>query len=145
MQTPVVRLHRTSIHVPTGSRCIVDITHEVQRIVDDSQILDGLVNVFIPHTSASLLIQENADPKVAADLERFLSDLVPDGDERYQHTEEGPDDMSAHVRSMLTASTLTIPLQSGKLGLGQWQAIYVWEHRHGRDKRFVQVSVFGAA
>ncbi len=101
--------------------------------------------MFIQHTSASLLIQENADPKVAIDLERFLGDLVPDGDERYQHTEEGPDDMSAHVRSMLTASTLTIPLEAGKLGLGQWQAVYLWEHRRARDGRVVQVSVLGAA
>jgi secondary thiamine-phosphate synthase enzyme len=138
-----VRLHKKRLHVPTRSRCLIDITGEIQKAIGESQVLDGIVNIFIPHTSASLLIQENADPKVLIDLERFLGDLVPDGDERYQHTEEGPDDMSAHVRSMLTASTLTVPLESGKLGLGQWQAVYLWEHRHARDGRIVQLSILG--
>lgn len=138
-----MRLHKHTVRVPTGGRCIVNITAEVQKVIDDSQIQDGLANIFVRHTSASLLVQENADPKVQIDLERFLGELVPDGDQRFQHVEEGPDDMSAHIRSMLTSATLTIPLESGKLGLGQWQAIYLWEHRLARDGRDVQVSIFG--
>jgi secondary thiamine-phosphate synthase enzyme len=138
-----MRLHKHTVRVSTGSRCIVDITADVQNVITDSRIQDGLANIFIRHTSASLLVQENADPKVQMDLERFLGDLVPDGDARFQHIEEGPDDMSAHIRAMLTSATLTIPLEAGKLGLGQWQAIYLWEHRLARDSRDVHVSILG--
>jgi secondary thiamine-phosphate synthase enzyme len=97
--------------------------------------------VFIAHTSASLMLCENADPDVRLDLETFMSDLVPDGDPRYVHTAEGPDDMPAHVRSVLTQSDLTIPLRDGRLALGTWQGIYVWEHRVQPQNRRVIVTL----
>ena len=131
------------ISVETSGRSFVDVTDRVDEIARRAKIEDGIANVFVRHTSASLLIQENADPDVRVDLERFLADLVPDGDRRYRHTAEGPDDMPAHVRSVLTATTLTIPVRRGRLALGTWQAIYLWEHRHAPHRRTIEVTVLG--
>ena len=103
----------------------------------------GLCNVFLHHTSASLLIQENADPDVQRDLEAFFQRLVPDGDPLYRHVDEGPDDMPAHVRAALTASTLTIPVSNRALGLGTWQGIYLWEHRTQPHRRRITVTIVG--
>lgn len=108
-----------------------------------SAVRTGLVTVFIRHTSASLLIQENADPAVCHDLERFLSRIVPDGDPLFTHTAEGPDDMPSHVKSALTRTSEQVPVQDGELVLGTWQGLYVWEHRDGRQRREVHVHVMG--
>jgi secondary thiamine-phosphate synthase enzyme len=131
------------LSIETRGRSINDITREVAAVVQASALREGLANVFIRHTSASLLIGENADPDVLRDLERFMSDLAPDGDRRYVHTAEGPDDMPSHVRSVLTATSLSVPIVDGKLALGTWQAIYLWEHRTRPHTRAVLVTVVG--
>lgn len=135
--------HFAEIGVETKGRSLVDVTHELQRVARESGIEDGLLNVFIHHTSASLIIGENADPDVLRDLERFMSDLAPDGDDRFVHQAEGPDDMPAHVRSVLTQTSISIPLRRRALALGTWQAIYLWEHRHRPHQRTLQVTVIG--
>ena len=119
----------------------MDITDQVQKVVADAKVDVGLCNVFIHHTSASLIICENADPTVLADLERFFSRLCPDGDSLFRHTAEGPDDMPAHVRSVLTQSHLGIPVTDGRCALGTWQGIFLWEHRHAAHRRKVTVTV----
>lgn len=131
------------ITIRTAGRELREVTREVAEVVAGSDISTGLCQVFIRHTSASLLISENADPDVLVDLETFFSSLVPDGDARYVHTAEGPDDMSAHVRSALTQTDLSIPVTRGRLALGTWQGIYLWEHRHRPHERRLIVSVFG--
>lgn len=113
----------------------------MERAVGAAAIQTGLCHLFIQHTSASLLINENADPDVLHDLETFMSDLVPDGDRRFVHTAEGPDDMPAHVRHLLTQTTLTIPVADGRLALGTWQGVFIWEHRHRPHTRKVMVTV----
>jgi len=118
-----------------------DVTHKVRETVARSGATEGLVTIFIRHTSASLLIQENADPDVQRDLERWLNRLVPEGDPLYTHTIEGPDDMPAHIKTALTAVSLSIPLTGGTLALGTWQGIYLWEHRHRRGERELIVNV----
>ena len=120
-----------------------EVTHRVRDAVRQSGVTEGLVTLFIRHTSASLIIQENADPAVRHDLERWLNRLVPEGDSLYTHTTEGPDDMPAHVKGALTAVSLSIPLEQGELALGTWQGIYLWEHRRHRGEREVIVSVLG--
>ncbi len=122
---------------------MTNITHLVQEAVAQSRVEQGLVNVFILHTSASLFINENADPDVQRDLETFLSDLVPDGDHRYRHVDEGPDDMPSHVRALLTATSLSIPLRNGRLALGTWQGLYLWEHRHRPHRRRLELTILG--
>lgn len=122
---------------------LYDITHKVADAVKGSGVGEGLVTVFIRHTSASLIIQENADPSVQRDLEHWLCRLVPEEDDLYTHTIEGPDDMPAHIKSALTATSLGIPLLSGRLALGTWQGLYLWEHRHRRGEREVVVNVLG--
>ena len=124
-------------------RGLTDVTRGVQAVVDSAGIGSGLCTVFIRHTSASLVIQENADPAVQRDLEAFLSRLVPDGDPRFTHVSEGPDDMSAHVKSALTRSAESIPIADGRLSLGTWQGLYVWEHRSGDQRRELLVHVLG--
>jgi len=133
--------HVTRITVSTRGRGFVDVTRDVDEAVRSSGVKDGLVNVFIRHTSASLVVQENADPDVRVDLERFVSDLVPDGDPRYLHTAEGPDDMPAHVRAVLTQTSLSLPVRAGQLSMGTWQAIYLWEHRHASHRRVLDLTV----
>lgn len=129
--------------VSTGGRDTYELTDEVQGIVANSGIGQGLCNVFVRHTSASLMLCENADPVVRRDLEAFMSRVAPDGDPMFQHTAEGPDDMPAHVRSVLTQSGLTVPVGGGKCLLGTWQGIYLWEHRHRGHRRHVAVTVYG--
>jgi secondary thiamine-phosphate synthase enzyme len=115
----------------------------VADAVRESGVTAGLCHVFTTHTSASLMICENADPDVRRDLETFMRDLAPDGDPRFVHTAEGPDDMSAHVRSVLTDCNLTIPVTKGRLALGTWQGVYLWEHRLHAHRRRVLVTVQG--
>ena len=129
--------------VSVAGQGLYDITHKVLDAVENSGVSEGLVTVFIRHTSASLLIQENADPAVQRDLQAWLSRLVPEDDSLYTHVEEGPDDMPAHIKSALTAVSLSIPLMGGRLVLGTWQGIYLWEHRHRPGARQVVVNVMG--
>jgi len=132
-----------SITVQTRGRGTYDITAAVRDIVGASGVATGLCHVFIRHTSASLMLCENADPDVMRDMETFMARLVPDGDPAFVHTMEGPDDMPAHVRSVLTQSELSIPVSGGRCALGTWQGIYVWEHRHASHARSVVVTVHG--
>ena len=118
-----------------------EITREVAEVVAQQGGGDGLCTVFMPHTSASLVIQENADPSAVSDLERWLERLVPEGDALYTHTAEGPDDMPAHIKAALTATSLSIPVLAGRLALGTWQGIFLWEHRRARSERDVLVHV----
>jgi len=120
-----------------------EITREVAAVVAGSGVQEGLCTVFIQHTSASLVIQENADPSARKDLERWLARLVPENDPLYTHTQEGADDMPSHIKAALTATSLSIPILGGKLGLGTWQGIYLWEHRHFSSRRNVLVHVGG--
>jgi len=135
--------HRGELNVPTPKRGIYDITPQVAQIVRESGVEQGLATVFIHHTSASLIISENADPAVRADLERFAARLVPDGDKLFAHHDEGPDDMPAHVRSVLTQTSIGIPILDGKLELGVWQGLYLWEHRMAPHMRKVTVTILG--
>ena len=136
-------LTQQQIQVDTRGRGTRELTSDVQSIVRQSGIKSGTCNVFIRHTSASLVICENADPAVLHDLETFMARLVPDGDPMFTHTAEGPDDMPAHVRSILTQSDLTMPVMDGRCALGTWQGIYLWEHRHRGHRRTVIVTVSG--
>jgi secondary thiamine-phosphate synthase enzyme len=132
------------LHVDSRGRGIYDVTPQLREAVRESGVRTGLAHVFIHHTSASLLITENADPAVHRDLERFLARLVPDGDPMFEHDAEGPDDMPAHVRAMLTAAELSIPVTGGDLALGTWQGVYVYEHRTAPHRRRLTVTVLGA-
>jgi secondary thiamine-phosphate synthase enzyme len=132
----------TSFEVKTR-RGLTDVTDRVQEIVRTEGIATGLCTIFIRHTSASLVIQENADPKARRDLERFLDRLVPDGDPLYEHTTEGDDDMPSHVKSALTHTSEQIPIRGGALALGTWQGLYVWEHRDAPHRRELVVHVIG--
>jgi secondary thiamine-phosphate synthase enzyme len=118
-----------------------EITREVAAAVAESGVNEGLCTLFLQHTSASLVIQENADPSARRDLERWLIRLVPENDPLYTHTQEGPDDMPSHIKAALTATSLSIPILDGALGLGTWQGIYLWEHRHFSSQRKVLVHV----
>jgi secondary thiamine-phosphate synthase enzyme len=124
-------------------RGLNDVTDEVAQVVNASGVREGLCTVFIRHTSASLVIQENADPAVRSDLEAFLSRLVPDGDPLFTHVAEGPDDMPSHAKAALTRTSEQIPVADGRLALGTWQAIYVWEHRSSAHRRSLVVHVAG--
>jgi secondary thiamine-phosphate synthase enzyme len=132
---------KQSIHelnVDTRGRGFYEVTTDVAACVRKTHFLAGLATLQVLHTSASLLIQENADPEVRRDLERFFARLAPDGDPLFRHTAEGADDMPAHIRSALTAVTLSIPFTEGRLTLGMWQGIYLWEHRtHAHSRRLV--------
>jgi secondary thiamine-phosphate synthase enzyme len=125
----------------TKGQGLHDITAQVAGAVREAKMQEGLCTVFVRHTSASLVIQENADPTAKSDLERWLNRLVPDGDPFYEHDTEGPDDMPAHIKAALTAVSVSIPIINGKLGLGTWQGIYLWEHRHRGSEREVLVHV----
>jgi len=129
--------------VPTRGRGFYEITEKVQSLAAGTKLQAGLVTLHLRHTSASLLIQENADPEVRRDLERFFARLVPDGDALFEHTAEGEDDMPAHVRTVLTTVNLSIPIAHGELALGTWQGIYVWEHRHHPHRRQVCAHFLG--
>ncbi|MGA0586847.1 secondary thiamine-phosphate synthase enzyme YjbQ [Dyella sp. KRB-257] len=131
--------------VHTRGRGFCEITDEVANAVAASGVQTGTANIFTAHTSCSLLIGENADPTVRADLERWFARAVPDGDPLFQHDAEGPDDMPAHVRSILTGVSLTVPVHAGRLALGTWQGLYLWEHRTDAHQRKVTVTVIGGA
>jgi len=138
-----MRQLQQSFGVETRGKGLYDITARVQRAVEESGIETGLCTVFVAHTSASLLIQENADIEVQRDLERFFARLVPDGDPLFKHVEEGPDDMPAHVRAALTQTSLGVPVARNRLTLGTWQGIYLYEHRNRAHARNVIVHVLG--
>lgn len=131
----------TTLSVATTGRGLTEITRDVAQQVSASGAPDGLCTLFVQHTSASLLIQENADPDVCHDLEAFFRRLVPEGNGLWTHTAEGPDDMPAHVRAALTQTSLSIPIISGRLALGTWQGIYLWEHRRRGSNRRVLVHI----
>jgi len=129
------------IEVATRGAGLHEITAEVQRVVAASPHAEGLCTLFLQHTSASLLVQENADPSAKHDLEAWLARLVPEDDSLYTHTLEGPDDMPAHIKAALTATSLGIPVVDGRLALGTWQGIFLWEHRHRAGPRTVLLHV----
>jgi secondary thiamine-phosphate synthase enzyme len=139
-----MRQAHTTLAVDTRGRGLTEITRRIADWVGASGIASGLLTVFVRHTSASLLIQENADPGVQRDLERFFARLAPDGDRLFEHDAEGPDDMPAHVRSALTATQLSVPLADGRLALGTWQGIYLYEHRLRGQRRQVVLHLIGA-
>jgi len=129
------------LSVRTPGQGLHEVTQQVAALVREARVDDGLCTLFVRHTSASLVIQENADPTAKHDLERWLNRLVPEGDSFYQHDTEGPDDMPAHIKAALTATSLSIPIVRGKLGLGTWQGIYLWEHRRAGAERELIVHV----
>ena len=133
----MLRQSLTQLPIPTHGRGLHEFTHEVEDWISRNGFKNGLLTLHLKHTSASLLIQENADPDVRADLDRFFARLVPDGDPLYEHTTEGADDMPAHVRTALTTVNLSIPVAGGRLELGTWQGIYLWEHRRHVAMHFI--------
>lgn len=135
-------MHET-IQVETRGRTSTDITERVNAVINKSGISEGICNVFILHTSASLILCENADPAVRNDMETFMKDLVRDGDPGFTHVTEGPDDMSAHIRTVLTDSSINIPVQKGRCSLGTWQGIFLWEHRFHAHRRNIVISIYG--
>jgi len=134
-------MKQVTLSVNTKGRGSYNVTSEIQNIVRDENISTGLCNIFLQHTSASLMLCENADPQVRDDLETFMAKLAPDGDPMFLHTDEGSDDMSAHVRTVLTASSLSIPITEGRCALGTWQGIYLWEHRTSSFNRKLIVTI----
>jgi secondary thiamine-phosphate synthase enzyme len=132
------------IECPTPGRGFVEISSQLEESVRLSGVKSGLFHVFLRHTSASLLLTENADPDVRHDLENFISRLVPDGDPAYVHSAEGPDDMPAHIRSVLTSSELSLPIREGHLALGTWQGVYLWEHRYRPHRRNLDITIIGS-
>jgi secondary thiamine-phosphate synthase enzyme len=136
--------HQSILEFPTSGRGTQNITDAVAQVVAESGVQTGITHVFVQHTSCSLTITENADPDVRRDLETILQRLAPDGDPAYRHRTEGPDDMAAHARSTLTDATLTVPVGGGRLLLGMWQGIYLWEHRTSPQARRVVITVLGA-
>lgn len=127
--------------IDTRGQGLTEITGTVASAVRESGCQEGLCTLFIRHTSASLTIQENADPAARRDLEAWLDRLVPESDPIFTHTEEGPDDMPAHIKAALTATSLSIPVVGGELALGTWQGIFLWEHRHGPKRRELLIHV----
>jgi secondary thiamine-phosphate synthase enzyme len=136
--------HADTFTIPTKGKGTHEITSQVQAVVRESGVRTGQVTVFIQHTSASLVIYENADPSARTDLHRFFERLVPEDSADYVHTAEGPDDSTSHLRMVLTRSSETVPIVQGQLALGTWQGIFVFEHRSAPHRRSVAVSVIGA-
>lgn len=132
-----------SFSMDTHGRGTYEMTHQVQMLVQESGIRLGVVNVFVHHTSASLILCENADPAVRRDLEVFMARLAPDGAPWLEHDDEGPDDMPAHIRALLTGNSLTVPVTDGRCALGTWQGLYLWEHRQRGHNRRITVTVQG--
>ena len=135
--------YQQALSIYTTGKSLIDITSKINAIVAEAGIKTGLCTIFIRHTSASLIIQENADPDVLLDLEKFLARLVPEDPTRYLHHAEGSDDMPAHIRSVLTQTSEHIPIANGRLVLGIWQGIYLWEHRQRRHDREIFVHIMG--
>ena len=131
----------TQLEIRTSGQGLVEITDRIGALVSGAGVREGLCTVMIQHTSASLTIQENADPSARRDLEDWLGRLVSEGDSHFTHTQEGPDDMPSHIKSALTATTLSIPIQDGRLALGTWQGIFLWEHRRRGTRRCCVVHV----
>jgi len=136
-------MYREHLTIETRGRGTHEITSQVQHVVGRSGVDQGLCLLFIHHTSASLIVCENADPTVRHDLERFAARLAPDGDPLFRHDSEGPDDMPAHIRSILTLTSLSIPVESGRCDLGTWQGLFVWEHRTHPHRRRITITVIG--
>jgi len=136
-------VHQQQLQCSTRGRGTLDISGKVDEVIQRSGINQGICQIFIHHTSASLILCENADPTVRSDLETFMKKIVPDGDHMFQHIDEGPDDMPAHVRTVLTQSSLSIPVDQGRESLGTWQGIYLWEHRTHPHQRRITVTVMG--
>jgi secondary thiamine-phosphate synthase enzyme len=130
-----------TIKLTTAHQKLFEITSQVINVVNEANITEGLCTLFLKHTSASLLIQENADPSVQTDLQNWLNRLVPEGDSLYTHRLEGLDDMPAHLKTALTAVNLSIPIVNGKLALGTWQGIFLWEHRHDIEQRSIIIHI----
>ncbi|MEM7361319.1 MAG: secondary thiamine-phosphate synthase enzyme YjbQ [Pseudomonadota bacterium] len=129
--------------ITTNGRGLYEIGQRINDCLTDSAIITGLVHVFLQHTSASLIISENADPTVLSDLETVISRLAPDGDPEYRHNYEGDDDMAAHIRSVLTTNDLTIPISNGRMALGTWQGVFLWEHRYRPHQRKLLLTISG--
>jgi len=137
-----VKLHQETVRIEPRGPGLHDVTGQIRRVVAAAGLRTGLVNVCVLHTSASLVVQENADPAVRRDLQRFLSRIVPE-DADYEHDSEGADDMPSHIRAALTRTAETLPVSGGDLALGTWQAIYLWEHRRAPHQRSLVVTVWG--
>jgi secondary thiamine-phosphate synthase enzyme len=140
---PATHIATANFEVRTRGRGFIELDDRLRGALAESGIREGIAHVFTQHTSCSLLICENADPVVREDLERYFSQLVPDGDPLFQHDAEGPDDMPAHVRSILTGVSLNVPVRNGELALGTWQGVYLWEHRTAPHTRKVCVTIVG--
>lgn len=136
-------MKQKSLIISTKGRGLINITNQIVDVVHAESIKIGICHIFLHHTSASLIIGENADPSVLSDLEVFMERLVPDGDLVYSHTAEGPDDMPAHIRSVLTTNSISIPITQHKIALGQWQGIFLWEHRIKPNERKITVTLLG--
>jgi len=137
-------IEQQTITVQTQGRETINITREIEQVLQASGVTQGLCHVFVHHTSASLIITENADSNVRRDLENYITKLVVDGDPAYRHDQEGPDDMAAHIRSVLTQSEITIPVQAGRLALGTWQGLFLWEHRYQAHRRNLTITLTGS-
>ena len=136
-------LYQQTLNLGTSGRATIEITREIEAVLRDTSISTGLCHLFIHHTSASLIITENADSNVQRDLENWMSRAVTDGDPEFVHDQEGPDDMAAHVRSLITQTEVSVPIQRGRLALGTWQGIFLWEHRYRPHQRRVTVTLLG--
>ncbi|MFC1688545.1 secondary thiamine-phosphate synthase enzyme YjbQ [Pseudomonadota bacterium] len=143
MEETTIESLTSRIVLSTPGRGFTEISDELRESLRSSGVQSGLLHVFLRHTSASLLLTENADPDVRHDLESFISRLAPDGDPAYIHRAEGPDDMPAHIRSVLTSSELSLPVRDGRLALGTWQGVYLWEHRHRPHRRSLDITIIG--
>jgi len=138
-----VKVHQEELEVGTRGRSLVDLSAKIASVVDASGVKTGLCTVFVQHTSASLVIQENADPAVRRDMEKWIARIAPEDASAYEHDDEGPDDMPAHLRSAITKTSEVVPVTRGRLALGTWQAIYLWEHRRTPHTRTLIVHVQG--
>jgi len=136
-------MHQQTLTFRTAGRGTTEVTAEIERAVRESGVRTGLCHLFLQHTSASLIVCENAAPAVRRDLETIFARLAPDGDPAYAHDDEGPDDMAAHARAVLTGNSLQVPVAGGRLALGTWQGIYLWEHRRAPHARSLVVTVLG--
>jgi secondary thiamine-phosphate synthase enzyme len=136
-------LHQQKLRFSTTGRGTYNITTQISEAIEKSGIKSGICHIFIQHTSASLILCENADRTVREDLDSFMAKLVKDGDSMYKHKDEGPDDMPAHIRTILTQSSLSIPIHKGRCDLGIWQGIFLWEHRISSHKRNVAITIMG--